>query len=450
MKRSTEMKITKPIAFVSAITLAAGLSACASGGGATDGGGDTDGKDITLTIAGAQAPWSPAYEALIQAYQEETGVKVDLRPFPNDEVKTQQLNDAQSGSNTFDIYLINEVDVALYNANELLLPLTDIDADFTLDDEMFTYDSLPYWDSEKRTFSESGELTTVPLLGNLQIFIYRTDIYEDLGLEVPTTWAEVIRNGQEVQKAEAARYGYVTRYQGVPGAPQVTFDFMGVFYGEGGELFQDAGVDWTPTLDTPEGVRAAEIFRELALLGPADTKTVGQAAAIATMQAGDSAGLSVIAAAAASMNDEASSNVVGKVGFAVLPGGVPATGTWNLGIPADLPMNRRGPALDFIKWATSEQGMEVFAAAGGIPVRSDAFDAEGISDTSQAYLDVVAESAKNARGPLRLEFIGPFLTVTEPIIANIASGDVTPAEGMRQMQEGVLKVVEESGLPLGG
>lgn len=438
------MKITKPIVFGAATVMVVGLSACSSGG---DPVGADGGENISLTITGAQAPWSPAYQALIQAYQEDTGVTVDLRPFPNDEVKTQQLNDAQSGNNTFDIYLINEVDVAQFNADELLLPLTDIDPDYALDDEIFTYDSLPYWDGESQFFSESGELTTVPLLGNLQVFVYRTDIYEELGLDVPTSWQDVIEDGQAVQAADAARYGFVTRYQGVPGAPQVTFDFVGVLYGEGGQLFREPGVDWTPTLDSPEAIRAASIFRDLALLGPADTKTVGQAEAIAAMQAGDSAGLSVVAAAAASMNDEASSEVVGKVGFAVLPGGVAATGTWNLGIPAGLPEERRGPALDFIEWATSEQGMEVFAAAGGIPVRSDAFDAEGIPGTSQAYLKVVADSSENAQGSLR--FLGPYLTVTEPIIANIASGDVLPEEGMRQMQAEVLRIVQDAGLPTG-
>lgn len=443
------MQFTRTLAFGAAVAAAAGLTACSGGGDPLTGGGD--GGSVTLTITGAQAPWSPAYEALVQAYEDETGVNVDLRPFPNDEVKTQQLNDAQSGNNIFDVYLVNEVDLAQFNADELLMPFTEIDPDYALEPEIFTYGGMPYWDAEKRTFSEdTGELTSVPLLGNIQIYIYRTDIYEEVGLEAPATWEEAVENGQAVLDAEAARYGYVTRYQGVPGAPQVTFDFAGVLYGEGGQFFREPGVDWTPAFDTPEAIRAAEIFRELAKLGPADTKTIGQAEAIATMQSGDSAALGVVAAAANSMNDEANSNIVGQAGFAVLPGGTPVTGTWNLGIPANLPEERRQPALDFIEWISSEQGMEIFAEAGGIPTREDAFDADGISETSQAYLDAVAESSPNAVGPFRIEFIGPFLEVTEPIIANIAAGDVSPEDGMAQLQEEVLAVVEEAGFPTGG
>src|SRR5690606_1081883 len=118
------MTVTRTIALGAGLALVAGLAACAEGDDplGTAPAGD---ESVSLTITGAQAPWSPAYEVVVDAYEEETGVSVDLRPFPNDEVKTQQLNDAQSGNNIFDVYLVNEVDVAQFNADGLLLPLTD-------------------------------------------------------------------------------------------------------------------------------------------------------------------------------------------------------------------------------------------------------------------------------------------------------------------------------------
>ena len=433
-------------ATLAAASLLVVTTGCAAGdGGGTGPLGDT--TDTKLVITGAQAPWSPAYEKVVAAYRDATGVDVELRPFPNDEVKTQQLNDAQSGTHTFDVYLVNEVDVAQFNDDGLLLPFTDVDPDYALDPEMFTYNNLPYWDADARTFSEDGALTTAPLLGNLQIYVYRTDVFDQLGLDVPTTWEDAVDVAAQVNQAGTVPYGYISRYQGVPGSPQVTFDFMGVLQGVGGQVFADPGTDWTPVVDSPEAIRAAEIFRDLASYGPAETNTIGQAEAIAAMQAGDAASLSVVAAAAAGFEDEANSNVAGKVGFAPLPGGVPATGTWNLGIPADLPEERRQPALDFIDWVTSAEGMRVFAEAGGIPTRSDAFDAPGISDTAKGYLDAVAESAGNAEGPLRLTFIGPFLEVTEPIISGIAAGTIEPAAGMTQMQEQLTQVVADAGLP---
>lgn len=191
------------------------------------------------------------------------------------------------------------------------------------------------------------------------------------------------------------------------------------------------------------------MLRDLAATGPEESQTVGQAEAIATMLAGDSAQLDTVAPGANAMNDESSSNVVGNVGFAPLPGSASPTGTWNLGIPADLPEERRGLALDFISWVTSELGMEVFAENGGIPVRSDAFDAEGLSDEDSAYLEAVEQSAETAQGLMRYEFIGDFLNVTEPILANIAAGSVSLEDGMAQMQDELTAVIEDGDYPMG-
>jgi multiple sugar transport system substrate-binding protein len=402
----------------------------------------------TITVITSQAPWNPAYGAAIEAYEKATGNTVDLRPFPNPEVKTQMLNDAQAGTHAFDVYQINEVDLAFFNDGGLLLPLTDVDPNFKLDPEIYTYDNEPYWDATARNFAESGTLTNVPLLGNLQILVYKCDSYRQAGLQVPTTWEDTVANGQAIQKAGIDKYGFVTRFQGVPGSPSVTYDFMGILYGEGGQVFRDPGVDWRPALDTPQAIQAARVFRELAKLGPNDPKALGQAEAIAVMQSGDSAQLSVVAAAANSMNDPDKSNIAGNACFAKLPGGKSASGTWNLGIPADLPQGRRAAALDFIKWITSKEGQEAFVVAGGIPVRSDVYDAPGIPDASKAYLSAASEGAKTAVGPLRLVFIGDFLTATEPIIGSIAAGDVSPEDGMAQLQEAVSGVVQKAGFPM--
>ncbi|WP_155853895.1 hypothetical protein [Arthrobacter sp. H5] len=44
--------------------------------------------------------------------------------------------------------------------------------------------------------------------------------------------------------------------------------------------------------------------------------------------------------------------------------------------------------------------------------------------------------------------MGEFLTVTEPILAAIAAGDVSPEEGMTQMQSELTVVVQEAGYPM--
>ncbi|MGV8896879.1 MAG: ABC transporter substrate-binding protein [Rhodoglobus sp.] len=432
------------IAIGSVAAMSIALTGCS---GNTSGG--ALGSGDSLVVITSQAPWNPAYDAVVKAYEEETGVNVDLRPFPNPDVKTQVLNDAQSGNHTFDVYQVNEVDLAQLNDSGILMPFEEAKPGYTLDPEIFTYNNITNWNPEERSFSADGDITSLPLMGNLQVLVYRSDIYNDLGLKVPTTWDQTIDNAQAIVDANAARYGYIQRYQGIPGAPGVSYDFAGLLYGVGGSFFVDEGKDWTPAFNTPEALQAARDFRELAKLGPDDPKAVGQAEAIAAMQGGDAGQLDVVAAAASSMNDESSSNVAGKVGYAVLPGAKSATGLWNLALPADLPEDRRELAVSFIDWVTSEKGMEIFAENGGIPTRDDAFDAPGLTDDASAYLDVVRKSAPTAVGPFRFTFITEFLTVSEPIIAAIAAGDVSPEDGMAQLQEQVTQVVTDAGYPMG-
>lgn len=423
-------------------------AACSGGGGGALGSGES------LTVITSQAPWNPAYEKVVQAFEEETGITVDLRPFPNDEVQSKLFNDVQSGSNEYDVYQINEPDVSRFNVNEWIKPFSEVDPDYALDDEIFTYGGLPYWDADRKTFDEeTGELTNVQLMGNVQLFVYRSDLYEDLGLEVPTNWEDVIANGKAIQDA-GTPYGFSARWQGVPAASSTTYDFMPYMMSQGATWFVDEGNDWTPNVDTPEAIRAAELYRDAAKLGPADTKAMGQAEAIALMQSGDAGQLQVVAAAADSMQDEANSNVVGEVGYAPLPldpEGHPSavSGTWSLAIPAGLDDERSALALKYIDWVTSEKGMKIFAENGGIPTRSDAYDVDGLTDAQQEYLGVVAESAPNAIGQFRFEFSQAAYEVTETILADLAAGQIEPAEAMAKMQEQLTEVVAEAGYPMG-
>jgi multiple sugar transport system substrate-binding protein len=448
-ERQHNKKVKRRLTAAAAATVGVAMLAGCSGGG-----GGALGTGESITIITSQAPWNPAYDAVVEAFEQETGVKVDVRSFPNDDVKSQMLNDIQSGNQTYDVYQINEPDLAQFNVNGWLQPFTEIESGYQLDEETYTYDNIPYWNEESKTFDEDGVLTAVPLLGNLQLIVYREDVYEELGLEVPTTWEEVIENGKAVQAgSDATPFGFVNRLQGTPGASSISYDFMPFFNSQGASWFVDQGVNWTPSVNTPEGIRAAELFREAATLGPPDTKALGQAQAIAVMQAGDSAQLQVVAAAANSMQDEANSNVVGKVGYAPLPEGpngpAAASGLWTLAVPAGLDEERSSAALEFIDWVTSTQGMTVFAENGGIPTRSDAYESEKLTDVQQDYLDAVADSADSTTGQFRFEFAGEFLAVTETILADIAAGDIAPAEGMAKMQEQLTAVVEDSGYPMG-
>jgi multiple sugar transport system substrate-binding protein len=438
------------------------LAACSSGGTATStssrsGSNGSSSGPVTLVVPTSQAPWNPAYAVVVKAYEKATGNTVDLRPFPNPDVKTQEVNDVQGQQHVFDVYQVNESDIAQFNVNGWLEPFTKIDPNYTPDPALFSYSNIGRWDTATGNFSKDGLITSAPLLGNVDIFMYRTDIYSKLGLQVPKTWDDVIANGKKIAQANAAKYGGVFRTQGIPGAYAMGYEFQALLNSAGGSWFKDQGTNYTPTADTPAAIKAATWLRELAQLGPAATTTIGQAQAIAAMQSGDAAQTYAVAAAAAQLEDPAKSSVAGKIGYAPLPTtptgeSSSATGLWVLGVPSGLPENRARAALDFIKWMTSKEAMTLFAENGGIPTRSDAYDASGLSPAATAALAAVKETAANlpeVPTSLRYTFAGDMLNITETEEQGIAAGTATPADGMKTIQQQLTDLVKKLKLPVG-
>ncbi len=434
--------------------VALALAACSGGGGADEGPLSGGSDDDTLVVPVNRSPWLPAYKKLVAQYEEETGITVDLREFPYEEMRTQQINDIQNGTHTFDVFQMDEPYMSEFFVNEWVQPLNDIDPDFALDDEVNSYGEFAYWDAENQVSdSETGELMVAPLNGNVHLLMYRKDIYEDLGLEVPTTWEEAIANGKEATEAGAIEYGYTMRTQATSSGAAITYDFLPLLYSHGGSWFVDEGSDWTPNVDSPEAVAAAETLRQVAELGPEETTTIGQAEAIAAMQSRQTLQTHIVAAAAAQMENEGDSYVAGNVGYAVVPagpGGEPgaASGTFGLGVPAGLDGERSQRALDYIEWIESKEVQLEFAKEGGIPTRIDVLESDEFSDSERDYFGAVADTMPHVGTHVRYPFSPEMLAVTEAILANIAAGSVSPEEGMTTMQEELTAVMRETGLPM--
>lgn len=414
--------------------LLAGCAPAAESGGASDA---PVNKVTELNIPTAESPWLEGYKKMAAQYEAETGVKVNLTTFPFDGLLTQQANAAQSGSNAFDLFQINEVWTGQFYDNGWVQPLTDIDPEFSWDPNLMNFDGVGQWDKDAGITTPDGVAYSLPMNGNVQLFMYRTDIYDELGLTVPTTWAEALANGEKAMAAGAIESGYVLR--GKAGAGP-TFDFSSVLFSEGGDWLTDpAGGDWTPSINTPEAKRALTIYRDLAAIGPDAPQTIGQAEATALMQSGSVLSSSLVVAVAAPLEDPNASTVAGKIGYALVPGEKPVTGTWTLGVPTGLPADRAAAAYDFMTWLTSQKTQQAWVDAGGVTVRTDLK-----SDRPEIVAQI--ESAEFAHAALRYSFTPDLIAVTDPIIGEVVAGTMTVDDALVAMQDGVTKVVKDAGL----
>lgn len=403
-------------------------------GGCTGTTPDEPAEVITeLNIPAAETPWLDSFKAIIAEYEAESGVTINLTSFPFDGLLTQEANAAQSGSNAFDLFLINEQWTGQFYDNQWLQKLTDVDPGFKWDENLIEFDGVGRWDADTRTTSLDGDPYALPINGNIHEWMYRTDLYDQLGLDVPTTWEKAIENGEAARTAGAVENGYVVR------GKTPSYDFSSILYSYGGSFFADEhGGDWTPAADSDEFREALKTFKALADLGPAAPQTVAQAEAVSLMQGGTVLQGELVAATAAPLENSAASLVAGKIGYAEVPGGTPVSGTWVMGVPTGLSAARATAAMDFLTWLTSADAMQSWADQGGVTTRTDV-------ESDRPDLKVIVDSADDIRGGFRYPFTPAFLDVTEAALSTYLAGEKSLDETVTAIQDGLTKVVKDAG-----
>lgn len=175
-----------------------------------------------------------------------------------------------------------------------------------------------------------GQTMAVAMMVNTQHMMFRTDIFDDLGLEVPGTWEEVLTAAAAIQEAGVVDYPLGATMKSGWNLAQ---DFVNMFNGFGGTFVND---DNTPGVNSEAGLAALDMMMRMTeYMDPeylvSDSTYVQQ-----QFQQGNIAMANLWASRAAAMNDEAESQVVGLIGTASAPlamdGGVPATTLWWDGI----------------------------------------------------------------------------------------------------------------------
>ena len=181
-----------------------------------------------------------------------------------------------------------------------------------------------------RIIGIDGDTMAVAMMVNAQALMYRRDIFEELGLEVPQTWDEVMEAAKAIEEAGVVDYPLGATMKAGWDMAQ---DFNNMFVGYGGTWVNE---DSTPNVNTEAGVNALETMKALTeYMDPeylvADSTYVQQ-----QLQQGKVAMANFWASRAGAMDDEVESEVAGLVETAAAPrameGGPPSTTLWWDGI----------------------------------------------------------------------------------------------------------------------
>ena len=167
-------------------------------------------------------------------------------------VESVRLALAAGGDSPFDIIHVTNPEATEFGSAGWLLPLDDLIDKYR---DQYNLDDIPQsaWDGAKI----DGKLLGVPVIGDSQIIAYRSDLFEEFGLAVPTTYDEIITACGVLAGAPGIDLPFAIDFSA---DWAIEIEFLAAIRSFGGDYLN---ADNTPSFNSPEGVAALNKMKEL-------------------------------------------------------------------------------------------------------------------------------------------------------------------------------------------
>jgi multiple sugar transport system substrate-binding protein len=233
-------------------SVAVALTGCAAGGGGGAGGGaeaaacEPSEGEVSLTFTS----WIPGIEGAVAMWNEENpDIQVEVQTGPSGNAGTYQnfFNQLEAG-NPPDLGQIEYDALPNFRVQDGLEDLAACE-DVVAAEEQF----VP-WTWGQVTLGTDDEVYGIPQDSGPMALFYRADLFEENGIEVPTTWEEYRAAAEEIRE----QGGYITNFS------QTDINqFAGLVWQAGGEWFSNDADAWTVDLAGDASAQVAEYWDEM-------------------------------------------------------------------------------------------------------------------------------------------------------------------------------------------
>ncbi|GAB7191489.1 extracellular solute-binding protein [Kineococcus sp. NUM-3379] len=417
-----------------ALAVLSGLSLVLAGCGA---GSRTGEQNATAVACGFTAPEQPVTVDVL-AYNSSA-----IDPFTNTMVKSctkdgvtvthepvdfagqvQKTTATLAGdSGTYDVVETYGFILPQLASQEKLQPLDDLVAQHS---EEYGLDQLN--DAMVQAMTYEGELYGLPMQAQTYVMAYRKDVFDELGLTPPKTFAELREVSAKIQAA-----GQIEHPLALP--LLASGDIATAYDAALGSL----GVDYvdpatkTANFGTPEAARAFEELRSLLPFMDPEVTTFDQPTVQQQMYNGTAAIAMMFSGRMNDLTLATNSQYAEQFAFAAPPTvgddgpfyGALSVDGWSL--PANTDVD---PSLLFeiVASSVSEE-----ASKASVPAAYPARDGI-VTDDSSAYAAAARESLDNMPPAEPFPWTSEISTATTEIVANVVTGRTSVADGTAQMQ----------------
>ena len=295
-------------------------------------------------------------QELSSQWEEETGHSINWVVLEENVLRQRVTTDIATGGGQYDILTIGSYEAPIWGAQGWLEPMGDI--------EGYDYDDLI--PAVQAGLSHEDTLYALPFYAESSFTMYRTDLFEEAGLEMPDqpTYEDIMSFAEQLADPASELYGICLR--GKPGWGENMAFFSTLVNTHGGRWFDES---WTPQLDSEAWNDALTYYLDIMeQYGPPGASSNGYNENQALFQQGKCAMWIDATSAAGRVFDPSQSDVAESVGFAAAPVAEVDKGNawfwaWSLAVPTS--SSKTDVAKEFIAWATSPEYVELVGEEKG-------------------------------------------------------------------------------------
>ncbi len=397
----------------------------------------------TVDVVFLLRPGYEAIEAMLPAFEEETGIKINIIKHPYENALGEQVRDFVAGGD-LDIGLIDLVWMGNFAENEWVLPLADVQAKFPdiVDPALDIDDFFPLVLNAFGGWNDT--IYGLPFDNYSGLMFYNKCMLNDAGFDgPPATWEEL----KDVYGPALTKDGkYAFALQSKRNETQSADSFARVIWPFGGSFLDE---NFKSNLNSAESQAGLKFRQDLMQYMPDGIVAYDHAEVVNGFAQGDVAMITEWSAFYSSVVSADTSKVADCVEIAPEPmgpaGRKPALGGFSMAVAAQADDAEQAASYLFIQWATSAANAREYLERGGVPARMSVYQQDGLEDFK--FVPALVESWQDGVPEFRPRFAEwPEITeIVQEWGTKMMLGDVTTEEGAAEIGTRMEAVLEAAG-----
>jgi multiple sugar transport system substrate-binding protein len=349
-------------------------------------------KGTTIRVMANKNASGEAIQANVSDFEKLTGIKVQYETFTEDQYRQKVLLELAAGTGSVDVIHTATAQEGLkFWRSGWYEPLDEYLKSPRLTDPAFDLADIGKPALQGNTYD--GKLVALPTTQQTTMLYYRKDLFDKLKLKVPQTLAEMEETAKKLHNVEDGGQkvvGIVLRGK----KAAATSQWAPYLFGFGGSWLTKDG---KPAMNTPEAVQAFDYYgRLLRNYGPPGAVNYHWYECISLFVQGKAAMYTDVSNRIFFFEDPAKSQVVGKVGYALFPGGPagrkPTMEVWSMALSSK--SKKKEAAYLFVQWAASKENILKMHIKGAPSVRASSWKDPKFL-TEQKHKDWIEASLKS-------------------------------------------------------